>query len=326
MTLTLPDGLWPVMLTAFHPDGRIDWAGMDALTDWYLQAGAAGLFANCLSSEMYHLSPTERLALTRHVVARVDGRVPVVATGTFGGSLPAQARFIQEMADTGVAAVVVITSQLATQEEPDAVLQERLDHLLQLTGEIPLGLYECPDPYKRLLSPELAAWAGQTGRFLYLKDTTCDPVAIRAKLAALHGTSLRLFNANTASALESLQDGAAGLSPIAANAYPELFAWLCRHFDTHPEEARKVQRLLRLMEAVINIQYPAAAKLLLQKRGLPIQVTCRSMKATFRYEHHAMLDSVLETVLVLRQELAMDALPVAASANGPGSAAVRKPG
>jgi len=84
--LRIPDGVWPVMVTPFRADGAIDWEALPAVVDWYVDAGVTGLFAVCLSSEMYELSPTERLELARAVVTHAAGRVPVVATGTLGAS------------------------------------------------------------------------------------------------------------------------------------------------------------------------------------------------------------------------------------------------
>ena len=52
----LPEGLWPVMITAFKPDNTLDLDGVRKITDMYLAAGANGMFANCLSSEMYQLT------------------------------------------------------------------------------------------------------------------------------------------------------------------------------------------------------------------------------------------------------------------------------
>ena len=54
-------GFIPVMLTPFSSNGSIDYAALTQLTEVYLQAGAAGLFANCLSSEMFELTDIERL-------------------------------------------------------------------------------------------------------------------------------------------------------------------------------------------------------------------------------------------------------------------------
>ena len=295
MPTSLPSGLYPVMLTAFHDDGAMDWPGVDALTDWYIANGSTGLFAVCLSSEMYDLSDYERLALARRVVRRTGGRAAVVATGTFGGSLEAQAASIRAMAETGVDAVVVIPSQIAAPDEDEAILEARLMQLAALTDPVPLGLYECPAPYHRLISPALLGRLAQTGRFIYHKDTCSDGDLIREKLAAIDGTPLGFFNANTASALDSLGWGAAGLSPIGANYYPQLYVRLMRIWQTDPVAARDLQRMLAVMERAASTQYPAAAKRCLARLGLPIGPRCRVPMPIFNYEDDAILAALMET-------------------------------
>lgn len=305
----LPTGLWPVMLTPYTADGAIDWRGVDAVTDWYLNNGSAGLFANCLSSEMFHLSAEERIALVERVRNRAAGRAPVVATGNFGGNIAQQAESIRRMADTGVEAVVVLPNMLVTAEDSDDALKKQLDALLAATGGIPLGLYECPLPYKRIISSELTAWAAASGRFRYLKDTTCDPAAMRAKLAAARGTPLNLYNAYTGGALESLDDGAAGLSPIAANCYPELFSWLCANHRAQPALAVRVQRAMRVLEAAVCVQYVASAKRIMGLRGLPIGTHCRHMTLSVDHELVTLHEAMLETVAELRDALNLQVAP-----------------
>src|SRR5690606_13342081 len=144
------------------------------LTELYLEAGAAGLFANCLSSEMFELSGEERLAVTRHVVKVAGAAVPVVATATFGGPVPQQADFVKHMYDTGIEAGIVITNMLAEETEPDVVFNQRVHQLLDETEGIPLGFYECPDPFKRVLTAEQLRDFVSTGRVIYHKDTCLD--------------------------------------------------------------------------------------------------------------------------------------------------------
>ena len=60
------------MLTPFRENGEVDFSGLQEITEFYLACGATGLFANCLSSEMFHLDPSERLAIIEEVV-RVYG-------------------------------------------------------------------------------------------------------------------------------------------------------------------------------------------------------------------------------------------------------------
>lgn len=75
----VPEGLWPVMLTPFTDDEEVDYDGLRALTRWYLNNGAAGLFAVCLSDEMELLTEEERLKITA-CVKETAGEVPVAST------------------------------------------------------------------------------------------------------------------------------------------------------------------------------------------------------------------------------------------------------
>ncbi|MHB0857793.1 MAG: dihydrodipicolinate synthase family protein [Anaerolineae bacterium] len=275
MPIALPEGVWPVMLTPFQDDGAIDWGGLDALTDWYIDSGVAGLFSVCLSSEMYALTPRERLDVATRVVARAAGRVPVVASGTFGGPLAEQARDVCAMAATGVDAVVVLTCQLVAEDDPAESWTVQAARLLDFTGEVPLGLYECPVPYKRLLSAEEMAWAAASGRMRFHKDTSCMLGPITSKIEAVAGTGFRFYNANTASLLASLRAGGDGFSGIAANFFPRPYVWLCSHWAREPERADRLQRLLSAVQPAVDRLYPLSSKVFLGMAGLPIRPVCR---------------------------------------------------
>lgn len=301
--IRLNRGVWPVMLTPFRDDGAIDWAGLDALTEWYLAAGVSGLFSVCLSSEMYQLTPAERVRLATHVVKRVADRVPVVAAGAFGNSIAAQAEAITRIADTGVRAVVLTVNQLAAEGEPDTIWQANAEAILAACTDIPLGLYECPVPYHRKLSPELLGWAARTSRFRFLKDTCCDLALIRAKLDAIRGTQMGCYNAHCPSLLASLRLGGYGYSGIAANFYPELFVRLCADFPQATEQAERLQRFLTLADMTIRYRYPASAKRWLGMLGLPIGPTCRVPVGAAHADddERLMLENLRKAVADLRQ-------------------------
>ena len=298
------EGLWPVMLTAFRDDGSVDDAGVDALVDFYIDGGSKGLFAVCQSSEMYRLSDDERLALAARVVARAGGRVPVVATGTFGGPVAAQAEFVRRMAGTGVDAVVVLTNQLCPQEAGEPVLLAALERLVEATDPLPLGLYECPEPCHRVTSPGFVARAAASGRFRYMKDTSRDPALFGPKAeAAAADPGFAMFNAAAASALASLRLGAAGLSPVAANVYPDLFAWLCD--NPGHEKAAWVQRRLTLLDSVVKLKYPQSAKHYLAREGLPIGPRTRVGEHSRDGYDELIHDALRQTVSEVRAELGL---------------------
>ena len=72
-----PGGSWPVMLTPFTEDNKIDYDGLKELVDWYIKNGVSGMFAVCQSSEMFYLSLEERVKYAAKTVEFAAGRVPV---------------------------------------------------------------------------------------------------------------------------------------------------------------------------------------------------------------------------------------------------------
>ncbi|MEJ5960798.1 dihydrodipicolinate synthase family protein [Pedobacter immunditicola] len=270
-------GFIPVMLTPFKDNGEIDFDGLTKLSELYIEAGAAGLFANCLSSEMFELSETERLMLVKHVVKAAQGRVPVVATGTFGGPIALQADTAKQIYDCGVEAVIGITSLLAQEHETDEVFDANVAELLELTGNIPFGFYECPVPYKRLISPKQLGKLVSTGRVTYHKDTCLDINQVKEKIAATTGFHFGLYDAYMAHAVESLKAGAAGLSCIQGNYFPELVVWLCNNYNNEQlaPEVSRVQQFFNDQMDVMHDVYPITAKYYLQKSGFNISTFTR---------------------------------------------------
>lgn len=306
-TTSLPRGFVPVMLTPFHESGAVDLPTLAQLTNFYLKTGAAGLFANCLSSEMYELTDTERLAVTTQVVETVAGRVPVVATGTFGGPLAQQADFINRIHDTGVQAVIVITSQLVQPDESDEVFMEQLHKLLALTEGTPLGLYECPVPYKRLINSTMLAELLPTGRIVYHKDTSLDADEVARRLKVAEGYEFGLYDAYMVNAVSSLKAGAAGLSCIQGNLFPELVAWLCANFNQEEkqEDLAKVQQFFVDCMDLAHTAYPTLAKYALQKRGLPITLHSRRQVEYLTPEITSEMDDLLATAARLAEEVTL---------------------
>jgi len=292
----LPEGFIPVMLTPFTPTGHIDFKGLVRLTDMYIQVGAKGLFANCLSSEMYELSEQERLDVVKTVVETAAGRVPVVATGTIEGTMEQMADFSKKLHALGVQAVIVLNNILTQEHESDAVFLERMHQLMDLTPGIPLGIYECPVPYKRLITVEILEDLLPTGRLVYHKDTSLDIEQVRARVQAGAGYNFGLYDAYMGHALLSLQAGAKGLSCIQGNLFPELIVWLCTHFNDAGRSAQvaKVQAFFADNIDVMHTSYPTAAKYVLQKTGFDIDLYTRRDVGELTDAMKADLDLLIE--------------------------------
>lgn len=322
-SFVLPGGVFPTMVTPFlqEPDDAsrdrrsagtsvtdntkalgVDYEALDKLCDWYLASGCVGLFSPCQSSEMFDLTPEERLAVATAVKKRA-GDKPVVACGTFGGPIAEQAAFVNEMAKV-VDAVVVIVCELAAKEEGDDVWRSNCEELMRLTAGVPLGLYECPAPYHRLLPADTLKWLAGTGRFFFHKDTSRTTPVIGDKLDAIKtvdGSPFKFYNGNVATLLPSLQAGGHGFSGVSCNFYPWLHVWLVNNWEPKPEQAAKVQRFLAVAENTVKAKYPASAKVYLALNyGVAITPATRTGAGTpsfleeetikLRHLHDAMAD------------------------------------
>ena len=65
MKKTIPDGVYPTMVTPFTEDNKIAYHAVEARIGWYAEKGVDGIFAICQSSEIFFLSFEERLELLR---------------------------------------------------------------------------------------------------------------------------------------------------------------------------------------------------------------------------------------------------------------------
>lgn len=301
----LPKGLWPVMLTPINEDNTVDYDCLEKLTEFYLSSGAAGLFANCLSSEMFQLTADERVEVTKRVVRTVNGRVPVISTGSFSTDMEVTSTFVKRLYDIGSTVVVISTSQPSLEGDSEDMFRTKMDVLLKKTGDIPLGLYECPVPYKRLLSPKTVGWLAGSERFFYHKDTSCDLKMIQRKIEAVKDTPLGIYNAHVPTGLDSIGLGARGLSPIAANLYPELFRYLLQNFESgsNENEIKKLNNLLDIMDTIIHQNYPYTAKLFLQGRGFNISTKSRISRGRITPQFLNKLETVKKVFNSISEEL-----------------------
>ncbi len=225
---------------------------------------------------MHQLSLRERVELSTAVMKFSAGRLPVISSGHISSSLKDQIEEIKAIAETEVDAVILVTNLLARESEPDSVWKERMETLLSsIPEDIKLGLYECPYPYKRLLSKELLEWIISTDRFVYLKDTCCDLKMIKARAEMAADSNLKLYNANAASLLGSLQAGYAGYCGIMTNFHPELYVKLCNTWFEDTKKVKNLQNLIGLASVVEYQYYPVNAKYLLQLEGLGFTLKSR---------------------------------------------------
>ena len=270
-------GIYPTMITPYDREGQVDMEAVRRVVEWYAAHGVDGIFAVCQSSEMFFLTEDERAALAREVVRASAGRLCVVVSGHVSDRIEDQIRELRRMQESGAAALVMVSNRLAAADEDDDVLLSNMNRILEALPDAAFGMYECPYPYKRLLSEKVLEAMAESGRFAFIKDTCCDAELIARRVKLLSGR-VGLFNANSATLLDTLRAGATGFSGIMANFHPELYAWLYRNYRAQPERAEALSAFLSLASGIERGLYPTSAKYHMNRVGVPMTLSCRSQR------------------------------------------------
>jgi 4-hydroxy-tetrahydrodipicolinate synthase len=302
------NGCWPTMITPFTDSDKIDFKAVKGLTDWYINKGCDGIFAVCQSSEMFFLSEQEKLDLAAAVKDAAAGRVKVIASGHTADDTSKQIEELGRMAETGVDAVVLVSNRMAKQDEGEAVFRANFGNILRQLPHVVFGLYECPYPYLRLLSTDFIKECAENKSLVFLKDVSCSLSTEKERITAVSGKEISLFNANTATLLDSLIMGYAGYNGVMGNFHIDLYKWLYTHYKNEPELAREVSDFLTLAGISEARMYPVNAKYHQNLCGVPMGMHTRSKEKNALNENirHEM-DSLIRMEETMRKRLGLRA-------------------
>lgn len=271
------------MITPYNADGSIDYKTAEKYVEWYYDAGLTGIFSVCQSSEIFYLSLEERVKLNSVVYKKAkelerkgNRKFTVVSSGHVSDDPDSQAEELNTIYESGTDALILITNRLAAENESDDVFIKNTDKLIsKLPSDAKLGFYECPYPYKRLVTPKVLRYCVETGRFRYMKDTCCDDKIIKERCEILCGSGFELLNANCQTLLSSIKNGANGYCGIMANFHPKLYSWLC---DNHTDkDAEKIQAIIGTFGFTeVGLPYPLTAKYNMNLCGIKTENIARN--------------------------------------------------
>lgn len=266
------EGVFSLLLTPFHPDGRVDWEAYDRYVAWQLAQHPHGLFGVCGSSEMKWLTFAERLELAERAV-KLAGDVPVVVTGNLEQNPAKHLEEALRMADTGAAAIVLVPPSGMGAD------QNRLgEYFAQLADRLPCPviLYEWPMADAYLVDAEVYGRLANNHNVWGIKDTTCTVHGIQAKIKAAPDSIV--YQANHPFMLEAIRMGAKGIMAITTAACADKVIGFWRSAVADEADAAERHYELVVLDSMLihNGAYPASAKLIARHRGMDIGLTCRN--------------------------------------------------
>ena len=144
-------GVYVISITPFAEDGSIDFKSVDSLVEFFLEKRVSGITILGMMGEANKLSANESREFVKHVLKRVNGRVPVIAGVTDAGiaNLVNLSRFSM---DEGCAGVMVAP---ATGLNTDQKLYDYYAQVIEHLGSnIPLCYQDYPQSTGVSLSVE----------------------------------------------------------------------------------------------------------------------------------------------------------------------------
>jgi len=266
-------GVFPILVTPFDEQGRLDEDSLRHLIEFNITAGVHGLGV-ALGSEIFKLNEAERDQVTRLVVDQVRGRVPVVInTGAPGTDL---AVFYSRRAEElGADALMVLPPSFmpAGPGEVHAYFQAISDAV-----HIPIFLQDTPTAsigtgLARQIA-ETCAWAR------YIKVESMPITARVADVVEKAGDQLIVFGgAGGGYFIEEMRRGSVGTMPFCSQ--PEAFVGIWNAYQAGDEQTaraifdRTITPISRLAAQGVGIFYHVH-KELLRHRGIIRTATVRA--------------------------------------------------
>jgi 4-hydroxy-tetrahydrodipicolinate synthase len=261
-------GVFSLLLTPFQSSGAIDWDVYDRYVDWQLSFEPQGLFGVCGTSEMKWLTVDERVELVRRAVKRANG-TPVVSVVNADEDISRHSEELLRLTECGIDAVMLVPPPVRGSD------QQLKDYYAGLSGisTLPVFIYEWPlrNDYliEAKLYKELVRDCGISG----IKDTTCTPEGIGAKIVAAPDSIV--YQANMAFMLDAIEIGAGGIMAINSAAAAGMVIELWNTAVTDREHAENLHADLVCLNTILRAPYPVTAKYLASLQGVPIDLHCR---------------------------------------------------
>lgn len=144
-------GLFPIAVTPFTPDGKVDVKSVDSMTDFYLGAGATGMTILGIMGEAPKLDLEESLSITKQVCARAS-KIPVIV-GVSAPGFAAMRSLARGSLDRGAAGVMIAPpSNLRTDDQIVTYYRQAIE---AIGDDIPFVIQDYPLTLTVVMTPKV---------------------------------------------------------------------------------------------------------------------------------------------------------------------------
>lgn len=261
-------GVYGIPVTPFTEDGSaVDFAALEAVIDYTIEAGAHGLVNPVNVSEFFTLTDQERKDVTEATVKVCAGRVPVIA-GVPGASKAQAVEFARHAARVGVDSVMAVPPYVKA-----AGREEIIDYFqaIGMAAELPVWIQNCTGAVGTQMPPALLADIIRSCEHVeWLKEETDNSSHNMTQAMELSGDALKgvMGGKGGRFLLDEFRRGACGTMP--GSELTEIHVALWEALEAGDQE--RIREAYNVMLPLINVenQYGGAVfcKEVFRRRGL----------------------------------------------------------
>lgn len=211
------------LVTPMHENGEIDWTSLDALLDWHIDEGTSAIVPVGTTGESATVSVNEHCRIIEQVVAKVAGRVPVVA-GTGANSTQEAIELTRAAQQAGADACLLVTPYY------NKPTQEGLyRHYMAIADAValPQVLYNVPGRTACDMLAETVARLARHELVIGIKEAT-GSLSRAAEIRERCGADLVILSGDDATSCDLMLEGAQGTISVTANVVPGALAAMVR--------------------------------------------------------------------------------------------------
>jgi 4-hydroxy-tetrahydrodipicolinate synthase len=257
------------LITPFHDDLTVDWAGLRRLVDYYVdEMGCDGLVPCGTTGESPTLSHEEHAQVVRTVAEHTAGRVPVIA-GAGSNSTREAIELTKNAKEAGVDATLQVCPYY---NKPS---QEGLFAHFSAIGEavdLPMILYNIPGRTGRNIDPDtiIRLWQ-HVPQVVGLKDASGDLVQAMTVLRGTDRETFHVYSGEDIMTFALLCHGGAGAIAAVAHVVGREVREMCHAvWAGDLDKARRLHfHTMPVVEALFLEPNPIPVKQALEWMGLP---------------------------------------------------------
>ncbi len=253
------------LVTPMGESGEIDYQAFESLLDWHAGQGTDGVVVAGTTGESPTVTAAETEELLRRAVARVGGRLQVIA-GTGTNSTATTIERTRSASEIGVDGVLIVTPYY-NKPTQDGLVRHYV--AAAEASSVPVILYNVPSRTACDLLPETVQRIAEHPRVVGVKEATGN-IARGREIIERCGDDFLLFSGDDPTARELMLAGAQGVISVNGNVAPALVHQLCEAaLEGDAAAALQVdQRLKPLHSALFLEANPIPVKWALARMGL----------------------------------------------------------